>query len=188
MKNNLGVCVFAGSRLGNSTRTQIAAKELGKILAERSIRLIYGGGCHGLMGLLANGALDNGGYVLGVVPRSYGPDADIHPRLSEVRLVETIEERKSTFRELSFAFIALPGGVGTLDEIADSLNRERSTSPTKPCGLLDVEGYYQHLIDHISWAQKCGMITADHKPLIWNEDPALLVDELVSLVQCYPQS
>ena len=145
------VCVYCGSSSGGDNYLA-AARQLGRTLAEGDVELVYGGANIGLMGAVANGALDAGGRVIGVLPRNLLDWEVAHEGLTETHVVEGMHERKALMAELSDAFIALPGGAGTLDELFEVWTWAQLKLHTKPIGLLDVDGYFEHLIrftDHM---------------------------------------
>ncbi len=137
--------VFCGSSAGARAEYSEAARELGRLLAERGMGLVYGGASVGLMGVLAEAALAGGGEVIGVIPGALRDRELAHPRLTDLRIVETMHERKALMSELSDAFIALPGGAGTLDELFEIWTWAQLGLHRKPIGLLDVCGYYRAL-------------------------------------------
>ncbi len=140
------VCVFCGSSPGRSPACAAAAAELGGLLAEAGITLVYGGGSVGLMGRLADAALDAGGRVVGIFPRPLENLEVAHKGLSELYLVESMHERKALMADFAEAFIALPGGFGTLDEICEILTQAQLGMHRKPIGLLNIDRYYDPLI------------------------------------------
>ena len=146
------VCVFCGSSPGVDPRYAEAARELGQYLAERDIQLVYGGGRVGLMGILADAVLTGGGRALGVIPRSLWDREIGHTGLTDLRVVETMHERKALMAAHADAFIALPGGIGTLEEFFEVWTWGLLGLHEKPYGLYDVAGYYRPLagvIDHM---------------------------------------
>src|SRR6266481_626511 len=134
------VCVFCGSSFGRRAEYREAAEELGRLLARRGISLVYGGGNVGLMGVIADACLGAGGRVVGVMPRSMVDREIAHLGLTELHVVESMHERKALMADLSDAFIALPGGYGTLEEFAEVVTWSQLGIQVKPCGLLNVEG------------------------------------------------
>ena len=140
------ICVFCGSSSGTRDAYSDAARETGRVLAENGYRLVYGGAKVGLMGMVADAALAAGGEVVGVLPRSLQEKEIGHEGLNELHLVGSMHERKALMADLSDAFIALPGGVGTLEEIFEVWTWGQLGYHQKPCGFLNVGGYYDHLI------------------------------------------
>jgi uncharacterized protein (TIGR00730 family) len=148
------VCVFAGSSVGARSSYREAAEELGRTLAARGMDVVFGGGRIGLMGALADAALEAGGQVIGVIPAALEAKELGHTGLTELRVVESMHERKATMADLADGFVALPGGWGTLDELFEILTWGQLGLHTKPCGVLNIDGYFdrllsfmQHLVD-----------------------------------------
>lgn len=139
------ICVFCGSSQGALEAYGEAARTTGRVIAESGCRVVYGGARVGLMGMVADAALAAGGEVVGVLPRSLQEKEIGHEGLTELRLVDSMHERKAMMAELSDGFIALPGGVGTLEEIFEVWTWGQLGYHRKPCGFLNVEGYYDHL-------------------------------------------
>ncbi len=133
------VCVFCGSSKGNSTAFSTAARELGEALAVRKIELVFGGSHVGLMGVVADAVLANGGNVTGVLPRFMEDRELAHPKLTKLHIVETMHERKQLMAELAEGFVALPGGFGTLEEIFEAITWQQLHLHAYPCGLLNVD-------------------------------------------------
>ena len=145
------ICVFCGSNFGSRPEYSAAAEALGYSLAARGIGLVYGGGKVGLMGKIADAVLSSGGTVTGVIPRALMLKEIGHEGLTELKIVNSMHERKALMAELADGFIALPGGFGTLDEFCEILTWAQLGLHHKPCGLLNVGGYYDHfsrLLDH----------------------------------------
>ncbi len=146
------ICVFCGSNVGARPTYAATAQELGLRLAQRRIGLVYGGGCVGLMGLLADEALAAGAEVIGILPEALDQREIGHRGLTELRVVQTMHERKAMMADLSDGFIALPGGFGTMEEFCEVLTWAQLGLHAKPCGLLNVEGYYDPFLtflDHL---------------------------------------
>ena len=152
------ICVFCGASPGRSPGYAALASETGRALAERSIGIVYGGGRVGLMGALADGALDAGGEVIGVIPRGLVDRELAHPDVTELRVVETLHERKAVMAELADAFIALPGGLGTLEELSEVVSWAQLDLHRKPCGVLDPDGYFRDLIAFLDHAVEEGFL------------------------------
>ncbi len=140
------VCVFCGSQVGTSRRYEEAARATGEAIARAGLRLVYGGGNVGLMGVVADAALASGGQVIGVIPRALFDREIAHRGLSELRVVQSMHERKEMMAALSDAFIALPGGLGTLEEIFEQWTWSQLGIHSKPCGFLNVDGYFDSLL------------------------------------------
>jgi uncharacterized protein (TIGR00730 family) len=145
MKPIRTLCVFCGSSVGNRPEYAVAAVEVGRLLAQRGIRLVYGAGNVGLMGILADAALAAGGEVIGVIPQMLVDRELAHRGLTDLRIVGTMHERKALMAELSDAFLALPGGLGTFEELCEALTWSQLGIHAKPCGALNVGGYFDHL-------------------------------------------
>ncbi|WP_437566305.1 TIGR00730 family Rossman fold protein [Sorangium sp. So ce542] len=146
------ICVYCGSSAGASPAYRAAAVQVGELLAARGIGLVYGGGHVGLMGAVADAVLAAGGEAIGVIPRFLNRREIEHRGLTELHVVETMHERKAKMAALSDAFVALPGGIGTLEELFEVWTWTQLGSQEKPVGLLDVAGYYRPLIaflDHV---------------------------------------
>ena len=142
---DMRICVFCGSSFGNNEVYGNAAREMGRTLAAHKIGLIYGGGRVGLMGVLADAALNAGGAVIGVIPRSLVEREIQHTSLTELHTVATMHERKTRMAELADAFIALPGGAGTLEEIFEQWTWAQLGIHRKPCGFLNTNGFFDPL-------------------------------------------
>jgi uncharacterized protein (TIGR00730 family) len=140
------VCVFCGSSFGARPAYRAAAEELGRLLAEHGIGLVYGGGCVGLMGALADACMSAGGEVIGVIPESLLRREVGHRGVSKLHVVETMHERKALMADLADAFIALPGGYGTLEEFCEVVTWSQLGIQQKPCGLLNIEKYWDGLL------------------------------------------
>lgn len=152
MKSIRSLCVFCGSRVGADPAYAAGAERLGRGLAERGVRLIYGGGSIGLMGVVMQSALDHGGEVAGVIPEFLMRREVGNPALTELVVVDSMHERKQRMFELADAFAVLPGGLGTLDETIEVITWQQLRLHAKPIGLLSVGGYwqvYEALIDRI---------------------------------------
>jgi len=175
------LCVFAGARTGGDPAFQRAAAELGRLLARRRICLVYGGGRVGLMGTLADAALERGGEVIGVIPTALVAREVAHLGLSELRTVESMHERKAEMARLADAFLALPGGLGTLDELMEACTWTQLGIQAKPCGLLNVAGYWDGLIAQLDLAGRESFLRGEREDaVIVHTDPARLIDLLDS--------
>ena len=164
------ICVFCGASPGRDPSYREAAAATGRTLAERGMRLVYGGGRLGLMGALADAALAAGGEVVGVIPRGLVDRELAHPGLTELRVVTTLHERKAQMAELADAFIALPGGLGTLEELAEVLSWAQLDLHAKPIALLDVGGYFEPLVAFLDRAVREGFLAARHRGLLLQDD------------------
>lgn len=173
------VCVFCGSSLGRRPEYRRAAQKMGALLAERSIRLIYGGGNVGLMGALADACLAAGGEVTGVIPQALGDKELAHWGLTELHIVKSMHERKSMMAELAGAFIALPGGFGTFEEFFEVLTWTQLGLQRKACGLVNVSGYYDSLLALADRAAEDGFLQPEHRQMVVAADSPAAVLEMV---------
>ena len=173
------LCVFCGSSTGNQPLYTDVAVRLADELARRGMGLVYGGGSVGLMGVLADAALARGVSVDGVIPRHLN-DLEIgHKGLTKLHVVDSMHERKALMAELSDGFMALPGGVGTLEELVEVYTWGQLGLHTKPVGLLDVAGYYGPLIAFLDQAVTEGFIRSEHRKfLLEGQDPAELLNAM----------
>jgi len=171
------ICVFCGSSPGHDPRYLEAARSMGRTLARRGLGLVYGGGSVGLMGAVADAALASGGEVVGVIPRVLQIRELAHRSLSTLHVVESMHERKALMAELSDGFVALPGGMGTLEELSEVLTWAQLGLHARPVGLLDVAGYYQPLAEFFDRAVGAGFLRPAHRALLLvGHDPAALLD------------
>lgn len=176
------ICVFCGSSLGNNAEYSEAAVALGGLLARRHIALIYGGGNVGLMGVIANAVLDAGGEVIGVIPHSLAQREIEHRGLTQLHVVDSMHTRKAMMAELADAFIAMPGGVGTFEEFFEAVTWTQLGVHRKPCGLLNVAGFYTPLAAFIDQAVSEGFIKPIHRQSIVVDDNAeRLLDALATV-------
>lgn len=170
------LCVFCGSSAGESSRYLEGATALGRLLAEREIELVYGGGRTGMMGRIADATLDAGGSVVGVIPRALVAREVAHPDLSELHVVGSMHERKATMAELAQGFVALPGGLGTLEELCEVLTWAQLGLHDKPCGLLNVHDFFRPLIGFLDHQVREGFLARTHRRMLLVEgDPANLL-------------
>jgi uncharacterized protein (TIGR00730 family) len=163
MKN---VCVFAGSSSGARPEYAAGARDLGRALAASGIGLVYGGAHVGLMGSLANEVLGAGGRVVGVMPESLVAKEVAHKGLTELHVVKTMHERKAMMSDLSDGFVALPGGMGTLDELFEIVTWAQLGMHVKPCGMLNVEGYFDGLLAFIEHSVAERFVRPEHGSMI----------------------
>jgi uncharacterized protein (TIGR00730 family) len=176
------VCVFCGASSGRTPAYADAARAFGAAVASRGLGLVYGGGRVGLMGAVADGALAAGGEVVGVIPQSLVEREHAHDGLSELHVVGSLHERKALMAELADAFVALPGGFGTLDELMEQLTWSQLGLHAKPVGLLDVEGYWRPLIELARHATSEGFVReTDLASIAVGDDPLALLDRLERL-------
>jgi uncharacterized protein (TIGR00730 family) len=173
------LCVFCGSSSGRSPGYSRAATRLGGRLAAAGVTLVYGGGGVGLMGVLADAVIDGGGHVVGVIPEALVARELAHPRVSDMRVVSDMHTRKALMADLADAIAALPGGLGTLDELFEALTWAQLGLHPKPIGLLNVEGYFAPLLALIDHAVVEGFVAPGGRSLILDEtDPDRLLDSL----------
>ena len=170
------ICVFTGSRDGSHPGYAEAARQLGRELVERNYGLVYGGGNVGLMKVIADTVLEQGGYVTGVIPDSLVSREVAHRGLSDLRIVQSMHERKAMMAELSDGFIAMPGGIGTMEEFFEVLSWAQLGIHRKPCGLLNTGGYYDPLIEFLNRAVAHDFLKPKHRSLliVANEPPEIL--------------
>ncbi len=164
------VCVFCGSRAGEDPAYAEAARALGETIAEAGIRLVYGGGHVGLMGVVADAALAAGGAVTGVMPKALVDREIAHTGLTELHVVGSMHERKATMSDLSEGFVALPGGTGTLEEFFEVLTWAQLGEHAKPCGLLNVAGYYDPLLAVFDHMVDRGFLAQHHRAMVLVEN------------------
>jgi len=177
------ITVFCGSNAGGDPAYASAAVGLAKALAQRQIELVYGAGNVGLMGVLADAMLAAGGRVIGVIPHALKDKEVCHLGLPDLRVVGTMHERKALMVALADAFIALPGGYGTLDEFCEVLTWAQLGLHSKPCGILDVRGYFTPFIAQIDHAVSERFVTQEHRRLVvTHTEPAALLDALTAFV------
>lgn len=173
------LCVFCGSNTGRGPRYVDGARRLGRHLAEEGITVVYGGASVGTMGALADAALEAGGTVIGVIPREQAGQEIAHQGLTELHVVESMHERKAKMVELAGGFIALPGGLGTLEEFAEVLTWSQLGIHSLPTGLLDTDGYYGHFLAFLDHAVGEGFLRRGDRDLVLaGQDPAELLDAL----------
>jgi uncharacterized protein (TIGR00730 family) len=179
MAERLAVCVFCGSSMGDRPVYVDAARRLGAEIARRGLTLVYGAGDVGLMGVLADAALEAGGKVVGMIPRSLMERELGHEGLTELHVVNTMHERKAMMADRADAFVALPGGYGTLDELFEVLTWAQLGIHSKPIGLLNVGGFFGPLLAWIAHASSEGFIRPQHVELL---HVASEVDALLDLL------
>lgn len=170
MPQPTALCVYCGSQNGTHSIYVETARAFGLELAKRDITLIYGGGKVGLMGTVANAALAGGGKVVGVIPRQLVEREVAHTGLSELIVVDTMHQRKTRMYELSNAFVALPGGFGTMDEMFEMLTWAQLGLHRYPCAFLDTHGYYGHLRNMMNHMVAEGFVAQGRRDSIWFGD------------------
>jgi len=175
------ICVFCGSRPGSRPEYLDAARELGRLLAERRIGLVYGGASVGVMGVLADAALQAGGEVIGVIPDGLVRREVAHHHLTDLRVVGSMHERKALMAELSDAVIALPGGFGTFEELFEAITWAQLGLARKPIGVLNVGGFYDGLLGLVEHAIEEGFVPAPDRALVLHAaTPVELLDRIVT--------
>jgi uncharacterized protein (TIGR00730 family) len=175
------ICVYCGSSIGKRPEYAAAAKALGEALVARNIGLVYGGASVGIMGLIADAVLSLGGEVIGVIPQAIADKEIAHTGLSKLEVVANMHERKARMADYSDGFIALPGGMGTLEELFEVLTWGQLGFHTKPCGLLNVEGYYDHLTAFLEHAVDQEYLKGKHLGMLQTQtEPNALLDLLAA--------
>ena len=166
------LCVFCGSNTGSKSIYAETAHNLGKLLAQNNIGLIYGGGRVGLMGILADAVLAASGDVIGVIPKGLFAREVAHAGLTELRFVESMHQRKAMMEELADGFIALPGGYGTCEEFGEMVTWAQLGIHNKPCGILNVNGFYDSYLSFLDTAVKEGFLRMEHRKLVLEDEHA----------------
>ncbi len=174
------LCVFAGSQSGSEPQYAEQARQLGRLLVENQIGLVYGGGSVGLMGEIADAVLDSGGKVIGVIPQFLATKELLHTGLTETVVTEDMHSRKAKMAELADAFIALPGGLGTFEELFEVITWAQLGVHQKPIGLLNVAGFYDPLLYLINHSIELGFVKPEHRNLL---EAAESAEELLKLLQ-----
>ncbi len=173
------ICVFCGSNSGIDLAYRNAAVAMGRLLADRGIELVYGAGNIGLMGVLADAVLQANGRVIGVIPESLLAKEVGHTGLTDLRIVNSMHERKAVMADLSDGFIALPGGFGTFEEFCEIVTWSQLGIHAKPCGLLNVEGYYDPLLELFDHAVSEGFLREENRRLVLDDwDPERLLGRM----------
>lgn len=176
------ICVYCGSSNGRLADYKIAAKDLGKELAHQNIRLVYGGANVGVMTAIADSALAAGGEVVGVIPQGLVKKEVAHQGLTELIITDSMHQRKQTMADLSDAFIALPGGIGTLEELFEALTWTQLGFHSKPCGLLNISGFYDDLIRFLDHATHELFLKPEHRDLLLvSSSPTELIKKLFNV-------
>jgi uncharacterized protein (TIGR00730 family) len=175
------ICVFCGSSMGARTAYADAARELARQLVANNVAMVYGGGNIGLMGVLADAMLAAGGEVIGVIPQFLVDREVAHTGLTALHVVDSMHERKAMMAEMADAFIALPGGFGTFDEFCEVLTWSQIGLQHKPCGLLNVDGYYSPLLEMFERAEQEQFLRPQHRHiLLADTEPVALVTKLLA--------
>ncbi|HET7792825.1 MAG TPA: TIGR00730 family Rossman fold protein [Rhizobacter sp.] len=177
--SRLSLCVYCGSRTGGNPAYELAARSIGALIGQRGWQLVYGGGNAGLMGTVANAALAAGAPVVGVIPHSLMERELGHPGLTELHVVDTMHQRKQMMAERADAFLALPGGIGTFEELFEVWTWRQLGYHDKPVGLLNVEGYYDRLLGFMDQAVADGFVPPAQRQLLQaGSDPSELLQRL----------
>lgn len=171
------LCVYCGSSTGHDPAFADAARLLGTLIARQGLSLVYGGGHVGLMGIIADAVLEAGGEVTGVIPRALMDSEVGHERLTRLLVVRDMHERKALMAEHADGFIAMPGGIGTLEELFETMTWLQLGYHAKPVGLLNVKGFYDPLLTFLDRQAEAGFLRQEHRALLMTEDdPAALVE------------
>lgn len=170
------ICVYCGSSPGGRPLYADAARALADVLVRHDLELVYGGADKGIMGVIANAVLERGGKVHGVIPQMLVEKEIAHPGLTELHVVKSMHARKTMMAALSDGFIAMPGGFGTLEEIIEVVTWGQLRFHDKPCGLLNTDGYFDHLVAYLDHAREEGFLRRENRDmLLVDADPAALV-------------
>lgn len=180
MKKN--ICVFCASNDGKNPFFMESVRQFGCELKKHQMALVYGGASVGLMGAVADGLLNNGGTVYGVIPQHLVDYEVAHKNLTKLYIVETMHERKKKMYDLSDMFVALPGGLGTLDELFEILTWSQLNLHNKPCYLLNLNGFYDNLINHLKKTHEEGFVSKEHLNLLNIVDSIHFLDELFDAI------
>ena len=173
------LCVYCGSREGLNPSFTAGAVELGGLLAQAKIDVVYGGSSQGMMGAVANAALENGGRAIGILPGGLASREKAHQHLTEMHLVDSMHERKALMEKLSDGFIALPGGMGTLEELCEVTTWAQLGIHRKPLGILNVDGYFDSFLAFLDHAVEMGFFEEEHRQLLLvDDDPAQLLAKM----------
>jgi len=160
------LCVYCGSSMGRDPAHRRAAEAVGELLAVNGVRLVYGGGAVGLMGVVADAVMAGGGEVLGVIPKGLFSDEVGHTGITELVEVDSMHQRKQRMAEEADAFLALPGGLGTLEELAEITTWAQLGIHAKPVGVLDLDGFWQPLLDFLDGAVESGFLRPGNRQLV----------------------
>ncbi len=177
------IVVFCGSKKGNNPVYESTAEQAGQLLAQNNIRLVYGGGGVGLMGVIARTVMNNGGKVIGIIPDFLEAIEGIGADITETRTVTTMHERKQIMAAESDAVLVLPGAYGTLDELFEMLTLAQLNRGTWPIGIYNINGYYDHLVAHIDLMNKEGFLSDFNKNLFFVEDNLeVIINKLIAQI------
>jgi len=175
------ICVYCGSSSGKNPIWRETAYEFGKLLAKNGIKLVYGGGSVGLMGAVADGALSEGGQVVGVIPEALKVKELDHKKITTLHVVNDMHDRKMMMANFADAFVTLPGGIGTLEELFEVYTWKQLSFHRKPCSILNIAGYYDHLLAFLAHSVDSGYLKQSHMDdLIIETDITLLLERLKS--------
>jgi uncharacterized protein (TIGR00730 family) len=167
------ICVYCGSSSGIRTIYSDAARDLAEVLVRHDIELVYGGADKGIMGVIADAVLEQGGKVHGVIPKMLSEKEIAHQNLTNLHVVSSMHERKTMMAALSDGFIAMPGGYGTLEEIIEIITWGQLKFHDKPCGLLNVDGYFDHLLHYFDHATAQGFLREENRQMLLCDDSAV---------------
>ena len=167
------ICVYCGSNSGNRPVYVEAARELADVLIRHELELVYGGADKGIMGVIADAVLEQGGKVHGVIPKMLCEKELAHQNLTELHVVSSMHERKTMMAALSDGFIAMPGGYGTLEEIVEIITWGQLKFHDKPCGLFNVDGYFDHLLSYLDFAMAEGFLRAENRQMLLCDESAV---------------
>jgi len=174
------ICVYCGASPGARPAYLATAQAVGRVIARRGYHMVYGGGSVGMMGAVADACLEAGGFVTGVITRQLADLEVGHLGLTQMEIVSTMHERKARMAELSDGFLALPGGIGTLEELFEALTWAQLEIHRKPCGLLNIEGYYDHLHAFLNHVVAERFLLAEHGAmLLVDDDVERLLDQML---------
>ncbi|MGB2248044.1 MAG: TIGR00730 family Rossman fold protein [Alcanivorax sediminis] len=175
------ICVYCGSSSGKGDAYLVAADKLADALVSRGLELVYGGASIGIMGALASAVMERGGSVIGIMPQALMRREIGNDHLTELQVVDSMHERKAAMADQSDGFIALPGGMGTFEELFEILTWAQLGFHNKPVGLLNIDGYYDHLIQFLDHAVEQGLLRQQHRDLLRvQQDPGTLLDNFLS--------
>ena len=175
------ICVFCGSSPGESPNFVEAARSTGRALAQRNIELVYGGGGRGMMGAVADGAIEGGGKTLGVIPEGLFKREGLHTGIDRLEVVNTMHARKALMASSSDAFITLPGGLGTMEELFEIWTWTQIGVHAKPCGILNIEGYYDGLLSFLDNMVANGFVQQSHRDVVLvDDDCERLIDRVLA--------
>jgi uncharacterized protein (TIGR00730 family) len=173
------ICVFCGSSMGWNSAYRKVAEEFGRLLADKNITLVYGGGNVGLMGIMADSNIASQGVIIGIMPKSIADLEIAHNNLTELYLVDSMSERKLKMAELSDGFVALPGGFGTLDELTEVLTYSQLRIFDKPIGLLNINGYFDYFLKFLDQSVIEGFVREEHREnIVVSSDPLDLLEKM----------